>query len=67
MDAGGARRVSTCAGERVTLNEVVRRTRRALSALGAGAGCEREPAEAVGWLQTRGLDGVGLVGLCSLE
>ncbi len=49
-DAGAARRMS--------VNEVLRLARRVLIATGAGPGCEEEPAQAVTWLQARGLDGL---------
>ncbi len=43
---------------RVTVNEVVRVSRRVFAALGTGPGCEREGADAVAWLETRGLAGL---------
>jgi len=45
-------------GRRVTINEVLRLSRRVFLALGVGPGCEREPAQAVTWLEARGLPGL---------
>lgn len=43
---------------RVTLNEVLRLSRRVCLALGIGPGCEHEPARAVTWLEARDLPGL---------
>ena len=46
------------APHRVTLNEVLRLSRRVCLALRVGPGCEHEPARAVTWLEARGLPGL---------
>jgi len=50
--------VSAGSTRRVSLNEVLRIARRAMLALGIGPSGDREPGEAVAWLESRGLGGV---------